>query len=59
MGFCELLTLVFVGCKLAGVVTWAWWVVFIPMYPALVFYGIFLIISLYLLLMAILGLSEH
>ena len=32
MGFLEVLTLVFVVCKLCGVITWSWWVVISPMY---------------------------
>jgi len=38
MGFCELLTLIFVILKVSNIVNWAWWIVFIPMYPALLFY---------------------
>jgi len=38
MGFCEVLTLIFVILKVTGNVNWAWWVVFIPMYPALLLY---------------------
>ena len=43
MGFCELLTLIFVILKATGTIHWSWWIVFIPMYPAIVFYIIFLI----------------
>lgn len=30
MGFCEVLTLIFIVLKLVGVVSWSWWVVFSP-----------------------------
>lgn len=40
MGFCEILFIVFMVLKLCGVVGWSWWVVCIPMYPAILIYGI-------------------
>ena len=30
MGFLELLTLIFVICKLVGVIEWNWWLVLLP-----------------------------
>lgn len=30
MGFCEVLTIIFVVLKLVGVVSWSWWTVFSP-----------------------------
>ena len=30
MSFPNLLTLVFVVCKLTGVIAWSWWLVFLP-----------------------------
>lgn len=30
MGFCEVLTIVFVVCKLIGVIDWSWWLVLLP-----------------------------
>ena len=30
MGFLELLTLIFVVCKLVGVIEWSWWLVLLP-----------------------------
>lgn len=30
MGLCEVLTIIFVLCKLFDVVTWSWWIVFLP-----------------------------
>ncbi len=30
MGFTEVLTIVFVVCKLLGIITWSWWLVLLP-----------------------------
>ena len=43
MGFLEVLTLVFVGCKLTGNVDWSWWAVFAPMYLYIPFIALFLL----------------
>lgn len=44
MGFCEILTIVFVVLKLLGVVSWSWWLVFLPEIIAVVIYvGIFIV----------------
>lgn len=40
MGVLEVLTITFVVLKLVGVITWSWWSVFIPMYIAVVWYGL-------------------
>lgn len=32
LGFCEILTLVFIVLKLCGVVTWSWWWVLAPIW---------------------------
>ena len=32
LNFMELLTIVFIACKLLGAITWSWWIVFIPLY---------------------------
>lgn len=42
MGFTAILTLIFVACKLLGIVTWSWWIVFSPIIIGWVL-GIFLI----------------
>lgn len=42
MGVLEILTIFFVILKLTGVVTWSWWVVFIPLIAALITYAIML-----------------
>ena len=47
MGFCEVLTVIFVACKLMGVIGWSWVQVFIPMYFAVSIYlGMFLLFIL-------------
>lgn len=43
MGICEILTIIFVICKLVGVITWSWWLVLLPEIIAAVFYIIYLI----------------
>lgn len=43
MGFLEVLTIVFVACKLMGLIDWSWWLVLSPIIAALTFYLIFLI----------------
>lgn len=30
LGFCSILTLIFVIAKLGGWITWSWWLVFLP-----------------------------
>lgn len=43
MGFTEILTIVFVLLKVFGIVSWSWWVVFLPEIIAIVLY-VFLVI---------------
>ena len=43
MGFCGLLTLIFVILKATNAITWSWWIVFIPMYPAILLYLMILV----------------
>ena len=38
MGFCELLTIVFIVLKLVGVISWSWWIVLLPEIIAVLFY---------------------
>ena len=45
MGFTEVLTIVFVVCKLLGIITWSWWLVLLPEIIAVVFYVIFVILA--------------
>lgn len=40
MGFLEVLTIIFVICKLFGVVSWSWWIVLLPEIIAVAFYFI-------------------
>lgn len=42
MGFCEVLTLIFVVLKLCGVLAWSWFWVLFPLYPAFLFYAVVL-----------------
>lgn len=44
MGFTEILTIAFVVLKLIGVITWSWWLVFMPEIIAVVLYAAFLLI---------------
>jgi hypothetical protein len=41
MGFCEVLTIVFIILKITNVITWSWFLVFSPL---IVVYGLFSII---------------
>lgn len=40
MGFTEALTIIFVVCKLLGIITWSWWIVLLPEIIAVTFYAI-------------------
>jgi len=44
MGICELLTVIFVVCKILGLISWGWWLVFIPIYVAIAIYVVILAI---------------
>lgn len=43
MGFTEFLTIIFVILKLIGVISWSWWLVFLPEIIAVVLYVLFVI----------------
>jgi len=43
MGFTEILTIIFVVLKLIGVISWSWWLVFMPEIIAVALYILFLI----------------
>lgn len=45
MGIAEILTIIFVVLKLVGVISWSWWVVFLPLIIALGLYVLFIAIS--------------
>ncbi|SFG10183.1 hypothetical protein [Sporolactobacillus nakayamae] len=38
MGFLEVLTIIFVICKLIGVLSWSWWIVLLPEIIAVAIY---------------------
>lgn len=46
MGFTEILTIIFIFLKVLGMVSWAWWVVFLPEIIAVVIYLIVFICGL-------------
>lgn len=43
MGITEILTIIFVVMKLIGVISWSWWLVFLPEIIAVGIYLIFII----------------
>lgn len=48
MGICEILTIIFVVCKLLGVIAWSWFYVLLPEIIAFVFYAIIVIVTIVL-----------
>lgn len=48
MGFAEVLTIIFILLKVFGVVSWSWWVVFLPEIIAIALYVVLVIIQIYL-----------
>lgn len=50
MGFTEILTIIFVLLKAFGVVSWSWWIVFLPEIIA---------VALYILVLGIAGRFMH
>ena len=46
MGFCEILTVIFILLKVFGVITWSWWLVFLPEIIAVALYVIMIILAL-------------
>lgn len=51
IGFVGALTLLFVACKLFGVINWSWWLVLAPIWISWIF---FLVVMGFILLIAIL-----
>jgi len=43
MGFLSALALIMITLKLIGVITFSWWLVLIPLYPAMLICGIIII----------------
>lgn len=46
MGFLELLTVLFIILKVAGVVSFSWWLVFLPTIVSLTIYAFMLVFSI-------------
>lgn len=46
IGFTGLLTIVFIILKLCGVITWSWWWVLSPLWIAMIFWVILVVIVL-------------
>ncbi|MGJ8731388.1 hypothetical protein ACRW9N_13165 [Listeria aquatica] len=44
MGLLEILTIIFVICKLIGVISWSWWLVFLPEIIAICWYVFWIVI---------------
>lgn len=45
IGFCGLLTILFIGLKLGGVIGWSWWAVLAPLWvPAVIVVGVLAVI---------------
>lgn len=40
MTFMGMLAILFIGLKLAAIIDWSWWLVLIPLYPALLGIGV-------------------
>ena len=47
MGFCEILTIVFVVLKLIGTIDWSWWLVLLPEILALALYIIAFVLGIF------------
>lgn len=47
MGFTEILTIIFVLLKVFGVISWSWWLVFLPEIIAVGLYVVFSILSIF------------
>jgi len=50
IGFIGLLTILFVGLKLTGFITWSWWLVLLPMIVPFSIWLVFMVFVLYLFL---------
>lgn len=48
LGLFGLLTIIFVICKIAGIIDWSWWLVFLPMYGGALL-GLFVLVTTLLL----------
>jgi uncharacterized membrane protein YqjE len=43
IGFCGLLTIVFITLKLLHVIAWSWWLVWLPVYGPAAFFAAFML----------------
>lgn len=59
MGFTEILTIIFVICKLVGLINWSWWLVLLPEIIAAVFYLIIFVIQIFLVKAGFKKLKKH
>ncbi|RDY21408.1 transmembrane Fragile-X-F protein [Criibacterium bergeronii] len=46
MGFAEILTIIFVLLKVFGVISWSWWIVFLPEIIAVAIYILLVVIQI-------------
>ena len=54
IGFLDLLLLLFIGLKLANVITWSWWLVFTPLLVPLGILGLVGLVALFMMMINIL-----
>lgn len=47
MGFCTILTILFIGLKLCGVIAWSWWLVFSPLFAGAVI-AVLMVVTLFI-----------
>ncbi len=58
MGICEVLTIIFVMCKLFGIITWSWWLVLLPEIVAVFLYVFIFILHIIVCIKAKKGISK-
>lgn len=46
MGFCSLLTVLFIGLKLCGVIAWSWWLVLAPLWGGALLSVLFAVVTI-------------
>lgn len=46
MGFCEILTIVFIVLKVLGIISWSWWLVLLPEIIAILFYIVLIVLNI-------------
>lgn len=46
MGFCEILTIVFIFLKVLGIISWSWWLVLLPEIIAILFYIVLIVLNI-------------